>query len=462
MSNKECYWDNQHANIYTRYIFDVKAYLKGKSVNKQVAVLMLGGFVGTEGQQVCPDRSFDTYSDYLVFLKGDNQKIDDRTFRLKNPDILQSELYASVQGALSYQNGYYSDLLSERPMTEDRLLTRLKEEFGLNAVNVDGQVYQSRFVPTTQTTTATVISINQSQLSTTSVASTIFVAGTVPSANELVIGGSGFGTTAAQVYFPNVDDPLNTNSFVVASAPTDIQSWTNTQIITKIPVRAGSGRGYVVINGSAMVAFDIVIKWSEFNIDNNNFNFPSTVRQEPRLINKNGNGGYVFNYSTANANFSTNTNAKAAFERAVCTWTSNTRVKFQVSTANTANSYAASTPQYYAFTDASPYQGINYYRLNQVDNDGISTLSKVVTVEMREVNKRFSVQPNPFHDNCMINTNFEGNYTVELFDVTGRLLQSHSIHQSSFQLQTADLPNGLYMISAKSNDVQQTFKIVKQ
>ena len=219
MSNKECYWDNQHANIYTRYIFDVKAYLKGKSVNKQVAVLMLGGFVGTEGQQVCPDRSFDTYSDYLVFLKGDNQKIDDRTFRLKNPDILQSELYASVQGALSYQNGYYSDLLSERPMTEDRLLTRLKEEFGLNAVNVDGQVYQSRFVPTTQTTTATVISINQSQLSTTSVASTIFVAGTVPSANELVIGGSGFGTTAAQVYFPNVDDPLNTNSFVVASAP---------------------------------------------------------------------------------------------------------------------------------------------------------------------------------------------------------------------------------------------------
>jgi hypothetical protein len=51
-------------------------------------------------------------------------------------------------------------------------------------------------------------------------------------------------------------------------------------------------------------------------------------------------------------------------------------------------------PQRYAFTDVSPLEGLNYYRLRQQDYDGRYEYSPVVTVRRREASG-FSVYPNP-------------------------------------------------------------------
>jgi hypothetical protein len=118
--------------------------------------------------------------------------------------------------------------------------------------------------------------------------------------------------------------------------------------------------------------------------------------------------------------------------------------------------------QNYDYVDTNPFSGVNYYRLKQVDTDGQFTYSKTVSVEMSNAGKNISVYPNPVKDKVTIETTIQGDYSVELFDITGKLLQAHKANQPTMQLTINDLPNGVYMISVKSNAVQQTFKIVKQ
>jgi hypothetical protein len=123
---------------------------------------------------------------------------------------------------------------------------------------------------------------------------------------------------------------------------------------------------------------------------------------------------------------------------------------------------AANKASTYRFIDTNPIADVLYYRIRQVNFDGQFTYSKIVSVKMGNLDNKFTVYPNPMKDHLMVNTNFEGDYTIDLFDITGKLLQSHKANQLSLQLSTSDLPAGIYMISAKSNLVQQTFKIVKQ
>jgi Secretion system C-terminal sorting domain/Fibronectin type III domain/Cohesin domain len=116
----------------------------------------------------------------------------------------------------------------------------------------------------------------------------------------------------------------------------------------------------------------------------------------------------------------------------------------------------------YQFLDESPLAGINYYRLKQVDVNGQSEFSKIVSVDMPNLDKNISIYPNPVKDKVMVETNITGDYTIELLDIAGKLLQSHKANQPSLQLSTSGLPSGMYMISVKSNTIQKTFKIVKQ
>ncbi|HQV52528.1 MAG: T9SS type A sorting domain-containing protein [Flavobacteriales bacterium] len=53
----------------------------------------------------------------------------------------------------------------------------------------------------------------------------------------------------------------------------------------------------------------------------------------------------------------------------------------------------------YAFTDQFPLMGVNYYRLTQVDFDGASALSNMVSAEFKQ-RTEVIVVPNPAHDNA--------------------------------------------------------------
>jgi hypothetical protein len=119
--------------------------------------------------------------------------------------------------------------------------------------------------------------------------------------------------------------------------------------------------------------------------------------------------------------------------------------------------------QDYSYIDAAPFNGINYYRLKQIDDNGASTYSKIVSVEMSGVAKSIEVHPNPFDKEIFVNTNFQGTYTINVHDITGKLQQTYQADQPTFRLNTTDLATGLYILSVRSNNTTiKQFKIVKQ
>ncbi|MFZ9848144.1 MAG: T9SS type A sorting domain-containing protein, partial [Flavobacteriales bacterium] len=83
----------------------------------------------------------------------------------------------------------------------------------------------------------------------------------------------------------------------------------------------------------------------------------------------------------------------------------------------------------YQFTDASAAKGMNYYRLKEVDTDGMFEYSDVVVVDFFTGNSllQVSLYPNPMQDNAILSFDMpnEGRASVEVFDAIGRLVYSN-------------------------------------
>lgn len=80
----------------------------------------------------------------------------------------------------------------------------------------------------------------------------------------------------------------------------------------------------------------------------------------------------------------------------------------------------------YAYDDFSPLEGTNYYRLRQVDYNGATTYSSVVTLEFHRGNMTVSnVQPNPTSGQVNFDFNSPSETTVHVIitDITGRVVK---------------------------------------
>lgn len=82
-----------------------------------------------------------------------------------------------------------------------------------------------------------------------------------------------------------------------------------------------------------------------------------------------------------------------------------------------------SQAQNYSFTDQSPIEGINYYRLMQVDNNGQYEFSQIRSVNYSSSTK-YQISPNPTKAYAFVNQNGHIKITsVELIDQVGRVQQ---------------------------------------
>ena len=105
----------------------------------------------------------------------------------------------------------------------------------------------------------------------------------------------------------------------------------------------------------------------------------------------------------------------------------------------------------YEFTDKSPTNGINYYRLQSVDKDGASTYSAVVSCEWLVVSKQFTVYPNPAKSSVTIN----GNHivSVQVIDNMGRVVKVVSLKDASNPvLSVSGLQAGVYHLRIQTTD----------
>jgi hypothetical protein len=123
----------------------------------------------------------------------------------------------------------------------------------------------------------------------------------------------------------------------------------------------------------------------------------------------------------------------------------------------------------YSYTHKAPQLGRNFYRLQQVDKDGIiSFYQRIVEIDNVISNNVITVYPNPVLDN--LNLNFyatKAQYlNVQLVDLSGRVVISNVFTASSgsnrFEVETRDLASGSYILRvAEQNGIIHNLKISK-
>jgi hypothetical protein len=121
------------------------------------------------------------------------------------------------------------------------------------------------------------------------------------------------------------------------------------------------------------------------------------------------------------------------------------------------------TVQYYSMNDPAPSDGINYYRLKELDRDANFYLSPVVSVKFNE-QQGLGIYPNPADNFTNITTARESILEISVFDVTGKLMQ-HVVagdKQKLVRLNTSGLSSGIYIITVKTASAVYRQKLIRQ
>jgi hypothetical protein len=105
-----------------------------------------------------------------------------------------------------------------------------------------------------------------------------------------------------------------------------------------------------------------------------------------------------------------------------------------------------------------------YYRLRQVDVDGKTSLSKIISVTPTGMKSNFTFYPSPTGEKLNINYQTDENVTVELFNSRGQSVKICLLtaSQTTQSLDIANLPTGIYIAKINSNRQSFVQKIVKQ
>jgi len=121
----------------------------------------------------------------------------------------------------------------------------------------------------------------------------------------------------------------------------------------------------------------------------------------------------------------------------------------------------------YQFTDIAPADGINYYRLQSVDNDGSYSFSNAVSVQLSSSKSSVSVYPTLVREgkiNIRTNEIATGKAIVKVTDLNGRVLQSSTLSVSggksvtSYNLSTSS--KGILVVSVETATTKRNFKVV--
>lgn len=122
-----------------------------------------------------------------------------------------------------------------------------------------------------------------------------------------------------------------------------------------------------------------------------------------------------------------------------------------------SNSETFGVNQTYQTWDYYPQAGINYYRLNNSDKNGDRGDSRVIMVNFARETMPFWLEQNK--DELILHAGaLSQNETVELYDVSGRLINSFVFSNGEAVLSKQNLAKGLYNLRSVYN---QTIKFTK-
>ncbi len=126
-----------------------------------------------------------------------------------------------------------------------------------------------------------------------------------------------------------------------------------------------------------------------------------------------------------------------------------------------------STIQKYSFDDTHP-NPLSIYRLRMVDNDGVETYSKTITIENQK--KAFSLKmfPNPAKDfvTFRATTTEKQTLNIKITDISGRVVLHRAYVVDSGQVEEniniASLPNGIYFFTYDNGYFKTVERFVRQ
>jgi hypothetical protein len=131
------------------------------------------------------------------------------------------------------------------------------------------------------------------------------------------------------------------------------------------------------------------------------------------------------------------------------------------------NGTSAAAHTYTAY-DNMPYNGVNYYRIKQYDNDGKFAISSVRSLSMLLQQAIAKAYPNPTHGDINFSLqNASGEITATLTNLAGQV-----VHKEVIQTNTATdnyklnlktkLSAGVYVLQLKGNSLSESIKITIQ
>jgi len=128
-------------------------------------------------------------------------------------------------------------------------------------------------------------------------------------------------------------------------------------------------------------------------------------------------------------------------------------ITFIASKATNGNS---STPLNYQYTDQYPQSGYNYYRLKQVDLNGMVIFSGVQSVVFSNIETR--IYPNPTNGMLHVTVNASGTY--RLVNAAGVIALQGSLQSGDNLLNVTELASGVYFIQIVSgNNIKNTYEV---
>lgn len=117
----------------------------------------------------------------------------------------------------------------------------------------------------------------------------------------------------------------------------------------------------------------------------------------------------------------------------------------------------ASTTRNYSLVDASPYQGISYYRLKHVDKDGKVALSTVESVSVTAASNAFRVYPNPARSVLHIEGPANSLSHFRVFNAAGAdvttLVRISNAGNTGVKADVSKLSSGTYFIKTRDASI---------
>ncbi|WP_181163650.1 T9SS type A sorting domain-containing protein [Pontibacter mangrovi] len=119
----------------------------------------------------------------------------------------------------------------------------------------------------------------------------------------------------------------------------------------------------------------------------------------------------------------------------------------------------------YSFTDTNPAEGINYYRLRQIDFDGAEEMSNIVAVQYKGQQvfqgNLAKVYPTLATDEVNVKLALDA-AQITVLDVSGRQVAQYSSTGRELTIPVSQLQRGVYLVKVSGNSQQQTLRFVKQ